>query len=137
MAGGTFTISNVRKHLGSHARLGSNKNVGRCFWVADGNANHQPTANGYDVPSIFGDNEQTNDVCPAVMGLHAIKEKPVAIDGKVEIRPVRFSSHYRTSETIQLMNSSDDVSCAYVRSSTAGWTRSRSFPCQGKSTNTV
>lgn len=25
---------------------------------------------------------------PAVLGLHAIKEKPVAIDGKVEIRPV-------------------------------------------------
>lgn len=25
----------------------------------------------------------------AVLGLHAIKEKPVAIDGKVEIRPVR------------------------------------------------
>lgn len=24
----------------------------------------------------------------AVLGLHAIKEKPVAIDGKVEIRPV-------------------------------------------------
>lgn len=26
----------------------------------------------------------------AVLGLHAIKEKPVAIDGKVEIRPVRI-----------------------------------------------
>lgn len=25
----------------------------------------------------------------AVLGLHAVKEKPVAIDGKVEIRPVR------------------------------------------------
>lgn len=24
----------------------------------------------------------------AVLGLHAIKEKPVAIDGKIEIRPV-------------------------------------------------
>ena len=28
----------------------------------------------------------------AVLGLHAIKEKPVAIDGKVEIRPV--SDHH-------------------------------------------
>ena len=26
----------------------------------------------------------------AVLGLHAIKEKPVAVDGKVEIRPVRI-----------------------------------------------
>ena len=26
----------------------------------------------------------------AVLGLHAIKEKPVAINGKVEIRPVRY-----------------------------------------------
>ena len=25
-----------------------------------------------------------------MLGLHAIKEKPVAIDGKVEIRPVRI-----------------------------------------------
>jgi len=28
----------------------------------------------------------------AVLGLHAIKEKPVAINGKVEIRPVRTFS---------------------------------------------
>lgn len=27
-------------------------------------------------------------VISAVLGLHAIKDKPVAIDGKVEIRPV-------------------------------------------------
>ena len=25
----------------------------------------------------------------AVLGLHAVKDKPVAIDGRVEIRPVR------------------------------------------------
>ena len=28
----------------------------------------------------------------AVLGLHAIKEKPVAINGEVEIRPVRNSA---------------------------------------------
>lgn len=28
----------------------------------------------------------------AVLGLHAIKEKPVAINGRVEIRPVRARS---------------------------------------------
>ena len=26
----------------------------------------------------------------AVLGLHAIKDKPVAVDGKVEIRPMMF-----------------------------------------------
>lgn len=26
----------------------------------------------------------------AVLGLHAIKDKPVAVNGKIEIRPVRF-----------------------------------------------
>lgn len=31
---------------------------------------------------------------PAVLGLHAIKEKPVAVDGKVEIRPVRAKLSY-------------------------------------------
>ena len=31
-----------------------------------------------------------NDIFLAVLGLHAIKEKPVAINGKVEIRPVSF-----------------------------------------------
>lgn len=47
------------------------------------------------------------------MGLHAIKEKPVAIDGKVEIRPVRLSSIVGRVRQ-QLMISSDDVPCAYV-----------------------
>jgi 2-oxoglutarate dehydrogenase E2 component (dihydrolipoamide succinyltransferase) len=28
----------------------------------------------------------------AVLGLHAIKDKPVAINGKVEIRPVSFQT---------------------------------------------
>ena len=31
----------------------------------------------------------------AVLGLHAIKEKPVAINGKVEIRPVSVSGRCR------------------------------------------
>jgi 2-oxoglutarate dehydrogenase E2 component (dihydrolipoamide succinyltransferase) len=29
----------------------------------------------------------------AVLGLHAIKERPMAINGKVEIRPVSWTSH--------------------------------------------
>lgn len=29
----------------------------------------------------------------AVLGLHAIKEKPVAIDGKIEIRPVSIKCY--------------------------------------------
>ena len=31
---------------------------------------------------------QLTDSCSAVLGLHAIKDKPVAMEGKVEIRPV-------------------------------------------------
>ncbi|KAL8980914.1 MAG: hypothetical protein Q9205_004136, partial [Flavoplaca limonia] len=37
------------------------------------------------------DNKLTiEDMAGAVLGLHAIKEKPVAIDGKVEIRPMMY-----------------------------------------------
>lgn len=44
----------------------------------------------------------------AVLGLHAIKERPVAVNGKVEIRPVshnafHFSSHFRA------WTSADDI----------------------------
>jgi 2-oxoglutarate dehydrogenase E2 component (dihydrolipoamide succinyltransferase) len=30
-----------------------------------------------------------SNICLAVLGLHAIKDKPVAVNGKIEIRPVR------------------------------------------------
>jgi len=43
----------------------------------------------------------------AVLGLHAIKEKPVAINGKVEIRPVSISC--REIYTLVADISSDDV----------------------------
>ena len=49
------------------------------------------------------------DSSEAVLGLHAIKEKPVAANGKVEIRPV-----CTTQETwfiTSLIDSPDDVSC--------------------------
>ena len=32
-------------------------------------------------------NDDSN-ICLAVLGLHAIKDKPVAVNGKIEIRPV-------------------------------------------------
>ena len=43
----------------------------------------------------------------AVLGLHAIKEKPVAINGKVEIRPVSISC--REIYTLVADITSDDV----------------------------
>lgn len=40
----------------------------------------------------------------AVLGLHAIKERPMAVNGKVEIRPVRLSfCDYRLLLTLQQM----------------------------------
>ena len=65
----------------------SDSNTGRRLRLVDGNTNYQLTADRYGVP-------RSSVVCltnsdSAVLGLHAIKEKPVAIDGKVEIRPVR------------------------------------------------
>lgn len=35
----------------------------------------------------------------AVLGLHAIKNRPVAVDGKIEIRPV-CPSFYRSSDSV-------------------------------------
>ena len=35
----------------------------------------------------------TDLLLTAVLGLHAIKEKPIAVNGKVEIRPVRTLFH--------------------------------------------
>lgn len=58
----------------------------------------------------------------AVLGLHAIKEKPVAINGKVEIRPVRFNLleclHISANYTL------DDVSRPHLRSSPSRWSGS-------------
>lgn len=53
----------------------------------------------------------------AVLGLHAIKDKPVAVNGKVEIRPVRKSS--RANAFLKLCAditslAPDDVSRAHV-----------------------
>lgn len=50
----------------------------------------------------------------AVLGLHAIKEKPVAIDGKVEIRPVRLVLCEPCS-SIANAAFPDDVPRPYVR----------------------
>ena len=41
---------------------------------------------GNESNKLFRDH---TDFLIAVLGLHAIKEKPVAINGKVEIRPVK------------------------------------------------
>ena len=48
----------------------------------------------------------------AVLGLHAIKDKPVAINGKVEIRPV---SDYRSKDNQFYADKlPDDVPRSYV-----------------------
>jgi len=50
----------------------------------------------------------------AVLGLHAIKDRPVAVNGKVEIRPVR-TAVLRFLEHI-LIAPTDDVPCPHLRS---------------------
>lgn len=52
----------------------------------------------------------------AVLGLHAIKDRPVAINGKVEIRPVSSIHCTRYSEFLT-MGTLDDVSRPYLRPS--------------------
>ena len=42
-----------------------------------------------------------------MLGLHAIKEKPVAVDGKVDIRPVSKIS----GVDFRILMELDDVSC--------------------------
>lgn len=64
----------------------------------------------------------------AVLGLHAINEEAVVINGKIEIRPVGTTNHsanYDANENI------DDVPGSYLRSPTFGWTGSCDFPGQG------
>ena len=96
MAGGTFTISNVSDRCENSLPSSSDSSTGRCLRLVDGNANYQLTADWYGSlrSSVLGLTKSDS----AVLGLHAIKEKPVAIDGKVEIRPVR--SLLATSTTL-------------------------------------
>lgn len=54
---------------------------------------------GRNFPTISTTVGRLTNIFLAVMGLHAIKEKPVAIDGKVEIRPVRSRSILLHSES--------------------------------------
>lgn len=66
----------------------------------------------------------------AVLGLHAIKDKPVAINGKVEIRPVRtailkFPKHILIAPT-------DDVPCPHLRSPSPRWPRGSHLPSKGQ-----
>lgn len=44
----------------------------------------------------------------AVLGLHAIKDRPVAVDGKIEIRPVSYISPCKDS---YIDATADDVPC--------------------------
>ena len=48
----------------------------------------------------------------AVLGLHAIKDRPMAINGKVEIRPVRFPCV--KDQTQMLTDLADDVSRPHI-----------------------
>ena len=49
----------------------------------------------------------------AVLGLHAIMDRPVAVNGKIEIRPVRLLSYFITIVPLT-DNCADDVSCPYI-----------------------
>ncbi len=64
----------------------------------------------------------------AVLGLHAIKEKPVAVNGKVEIRPVCTTS---SLSGCLIKWPPDDVSCTHLRPSTSRRQRSSCLSCQG------
>jgi hypothetical protein len=58
----------------------------------------------------------------AVLGLHAIKERPMAINGKVEIRPVRHPPFRpRNGKHCADKDFLDDVSCFDIRPSSARW----------------
>lgn len=62
-----------------------NENAGRRFRVSHGNSDHKSAANRLDHED---DPTDTANFMIAVLGLHAIKNRPVAVDGKIEIRPV-------------------------------------------------
>jgi hypothetical protein len=66
----------------------------------------------------------------AVLGLHAIRDRPVAINGKIEIRPV-CSVFGSSVVECSLMFATDDVSRFNIRSSSSRRTRGSYFPCQG------
>jgi 2-oxoglutarate dehydrogenase E2 component (dihydrolipoamide succinyltransferase) len=66
----------------------------------------------------------------AVLGLHAIKDKPVAINGKVEIRPVSISELSRLG--LMLTIAADDVPCAHIRSQASRWSRGCDLLGQGQ-----
>ena len=89
MAGGTFTISNVSQTKRNIAVSSTDFWAGGHIRFIDGHTHHQFAADRY-----FSDAQKrpssmlTEFFLLAVLGLHAIKEKPVAIAGKVEIRPV-------------------------------------------------
>lgn len=82
MAGGSFTISNVSALESMKLLLTP---AGWRLRIADGHSHHQSPSNRYVSPA-HGSEEEL--IISAVLGLHATKEKPVAINGKVEIRPV-------------------------------------------------
>ena len=63
--------------------------IGRCIRLSYGNAHNQPTPN-WLVLKVERPIVVANRLSLGVLGLHAIKEKPVAVNGRVEIRPVCF-----------------------------------------------
>ena len=69
-----------------------------------------------------------------VLGLHAIKDRPVAINGHVEIRPVGFLpwSQPIVSPTNADFLSTDDVPRSDIRPPAAGWQGSCAIPGQGQ-----
>jgi hypothetical protein len=103
----------------------ANIGLGRCVWIADGHPDHQSAADrcvssflvlGYFLTVL------------AVLGLHAIKDKPVVVNGKIEIRPVGDPDcpDWRHANV-----ATDDVPCPDLRPPDPGWPGGGHFPCQG------
>lgn len=64
----------------------------------------------------------------AVLGLHAIKDKAVVVNGKIEIRPVgSLPFHVNAVLTV-----ADDVPCTHLRPSFTGWQGGCDFLGEGQ-----
>lgn len=70
----------------------------------------------------------------AVLGLHAIKDKPVVVNGKIEIRPV-CRQHLITCVDMIANAKIDDVSRFDIRPPALGWPGGSYFPRQGALSN--
>ncbi|KAL8740524.1 MAG: hypothetical protein Q9190_006785 [Brigantiaea leucoxantha] len=86
--------SGQQAHNRGHGRWFLYNKQRRSLRLINGNTHHQPPPNRYIKSPTLNLQPLTTttntSIPPAVLGLHAIKEKPVAIAGKVEIRPMMY-----------------------------------------------